>query len=93
LFWATYDLFSHELAKEMKSEFEMSMIDELNLFFGIQIKQNENGIVIYQSKYTRYIVNMFGIEGKSHARTFMNTSVKISSDPTSVLILHFQEAC
>jgi len=80
VFGATHDSFSHEFANEIKYEFEMSMIGELNFFLGIQVKQYDNGIFISQSKYARDIVKKFGIEGKSHARTPMSTSVKISSD-------------
>jgi hypothetical protein len=64
----------------MKQEFEMSMIGELNYFLGLQVKQNDEGIFISQSKYAKDLVKQFGLDGKSHARTPMSTSVKISSD-------------
>jgi len=64
----------------MKQEFEMSMIGELNYFLGLQVKQTAEGIFISQSKYARDLVKRFGLDGKSHARTPMSTSVKISSD-------------
>jgi hypothetical protein len=59
------------------------MIGELNFFFGIQVKKYDNGIFISQSYYAWDIVKKFGMEGKSHARTSISTSVKISLDPTS----------
>jgi hypothetical protein len=65
---------------EMKQEFEMSMIGELNYFLGLQVKQNAKGISISQSKYPMDLVNRFSLDGKSHARNPMSTSVKISSD-------------
>jgi hypothetical protein len=34
----TRDSISHKFTKEIKLKFEMSMIDELNFFHGIQIK-------------------------------------------------------
>jgi hypothetical protein len=34
---ATYDSFSHEFAKKIKSEFQMSMIGELNLFLAYKL--------------------------------------------------------
>jgi hypothetical protein len=46
VFKDTCDSLSYEFAKEIKSEFEMSMIGELNFFFDIQIKQSENKIFI-----------------------------------------------
>jgi hypothetical protein len=66
----------------MKQEFEMSIITELNYFLGIQVKQTSKGIFISQSKYAKYLVKRFGLDGKSHARTPMSTSIKISTDLT-----------
>jgi hypothetical protein len=51
VFRATHDSLSYKFANEMKSEFEMSMIGELNFFFGIQVKKYDNGIFISQSYY------------------------------------------
>jgi hypothetical protein len=60
----------------------MSMIGELNCFMGLQVKQTSEGIFISQSKYVKDLVKRFGLDGKSHARTPINTSVKISIDIT-----------
>jgi hypothetical protein len=80
IFGATLDSLAHEFSKEMKQEFEMSMIGELNYFLGIQVKQTAEGIFISQSKYAKDLVKWFGQDWKSHARTPMSTNVKISSD-------------
>jgi len=58
----------------------MSMIGELNYFLGLQVKQTAKNIFISQSMYAKDLVKRFGLDGKSHARTPMSTSVKISSD-------------
>jgi len=68
------DSLAHEFSEEMKQEFEM------NYFLGLEVKQTVEGIFISQSKYARDLVKRFGLDGKSHARTPMSTSVKISSD-------------
>jgi len=80
IFGATLDSLAHEFSEEMKQEFEMSMIGELNYFLGLQVKQTAEGIFISQSKYAKDLVKWFGLDGKSRARTPMSTSVKISSD-------------
>jgi hypothetical protein len=80
IFGATLDSLAHEFAEEMKQEFEMSMIGELNYFLGLQVKQTTEGIFISQSKYAKDLVKWFGLDGKSRAWTPMSTSVKISSD-------------
>jgi hypothetical protein len=72
----------------MKQKFEMSMIGELNYFLRLKVKQTSEGIFISQSKYAKDLVKQLGLDGKSHARTPMSTSVKISAltgkqvDPT-----------
>jgi len=76
IFGATLDSLPHEFSEEMKQEFEMSMIGELNYFLGPQVKQTAEGIFISQSKYAKDLVKRFGLDGKSRART----NVKISSD-------------
>jgi hypothetical protein len=82
IFGATLDSLAHEFSNEMKQEFEMSMIGELNYFLGLQVKQNAEGIFISQSKYAKDLVKQLGLDGKNHSWTSMSTSVKISSDLT-----------
>jgi len=77
IFGATLDSLAHEFSEEMKQEFEMSMIGELNYFLGLQVKQSAEGIFISQSKYARDLVKRFGLDGKSHACTPMSTSVGV----------------
>ena len=48
IFGATNDLLCKEFANLMGTEFEMSMMGELNFFLGLQIKQTANGIFIHQ---------------------------------------------
>jgi hypothetical protein len=80
IFGATLNSLALEFSKEMKQEFEMSMIGELNYFLGLQVKQTAEGIFISQSKYAKDLVKHFGLDGKSRVWTPMSTSVKICSD-------------
>ena len=41
-----YHKASDKFVDEMKNEFEMSMIDEMKYFLGLQISQNSEGIFI-----------------------------------------------
>jgi hypothetical protein len=43
----------------MQDEFKMSMMGELNFFFGLQIKQTRDGIFINQSKYINDLLKRF----------------------------------
>lgn len=40
-----------EFSKFMQGEFEMSLMEELNYFLGLQIKQLDKDIFVYQTKY------------------------------------------
>jgi hypothetical protein len=79
-FGATLDSLAHEFSEEMKQEFEMRMIGELNYFLGLQVKQTAEGIFISHSKYAKDLVKQFDWDAKSRARTPISISVKISSD-------------
>ena len=72
VFGATIDARAIEFSEEMKKEFEMSMVGELTLFLGLQVKQRKEGIFISQEKYTRNIVKNFGLDSKKHASTPMS---------------------
>nr|GEZ45833.1 retrovirus-related Pol polyprotein from transposon TNT 1-94 [Tanacetum cinerariifolium] len=59
--------------KLMKDEFQMSSMRELTFFFGLQVKQKNDGIFISQDKYVAEILRKFGLtEGKS-ASTSIDT--------------------
>ncbi len=45
----------------MKSEFEMSLVSELNYFLGLQIKQEKGGIFLHQEKYILELLNKYGM--------------------------------
>ncbi|XP_070029918.1 secreted RxLR effector protein 161-like [Nicotiana sylvestris] len=50
IFGATTDLLCEEFAKLMRSEFEMSMLEELNVLLGLQVKQSIKRTCISQQK-------------------------------------------
>ncbi|CAL8138375.1 unnamed protein product [Prunus armeniaca] len=77
---STSDLHVQDFIHVMTSEFEMSLVGELNYFLGLQIKQSHDGIFVSQSKYAKNLVTKFGLEGAKSARTPMSTSAKIHRD-------------
>ncbi|RVW94394.1 Copia protein [Vitis vinifera] len=80
VFGSTSSEYALDFAKEMKSEFEMSMVGELTYFLGFQVKQLKDGIFLSQSKYARELVKKFGLESTKHFRTLMPTNLKLSKD-------------
>ena len=64
----------------MQAKFEMSMIGELTHFLGLQIRQQDSGIFLSQSKYAKNLVKKFGLESASSVRTPMSPNVKLIVD-------------
>ena len=84
VFGATINDRAIEFSKEMKKEFEMSMVGELTFFLGLQVKQKKEGIFVSQEKYARNIVKNFGLDSKKHASTLMSSSTKLNVDSFEV---------
>ena len=53
IFGSTNEKLCKKFESCMQNEFEISMMHELNYFFGLQIKQRSDEIFIHQVKYTR----------------------------------------
>jgi hypothetical protein len=67
----------------MKNEFEMSLLEELSFFLGLQICQSNEGIFISQTKYIREMLKRFRMEDCKPVTTPMKTSCKLSKDDDS----------
>ena len=80
VFGATSSDLTLRFVKEIKTEFEISMIGELNFFLGLQIRQLKDGIFLSQSKYAKELVKKFGLESSKHFKTPMNTTTKLSKE-------------
>ncbi|GJR69282.1 retrovirus-related pol polyprotein from transposon TNT 1-94 [Tanacetum coccineum] len=82
-----YKLCKH-LEKLMIKKFEISMMGELTYFLGLQIKQDDKGISIYQEKHTRDLLEKFDISDSSSVKTPMvppnNLGLDLAGKPTSV---------
>ena len=55
----------------MANEFEMSMIEELSYFLGLQIKQIKNGTFVSQGKYIKDMLNKFGMDNAKDISTLL----------------------
>ncbi|RVW91746.1 Retrovirus-related Pol polyprotein from transposon RE1 [Vitis vinifera] len=64
----------------MHSEFEMSMMGELNFFLGLQIKQLKEGTFINQAKYIKDLLKRFNMEEAKVMKTPMSSSIKLDMD-------------
>ncbi|XP_070032036.1 uncharacterized protein [Nicotiana tomentosiformis] len=80
IFGATANKLSKKVAKLMGSEFEMSMMGELNFFLGLPIKQNSNGTMIHQQKYVKESIKRFKMEDSKEIDTHIATATKLDVD-------------
>ena len=80
IFGSTKDKLAHGFSKLMQGEFEISMIGKLTHFLDLQIRQQDSGIFLSQSKYERNLVKKFGLESASSVRTPMSPNVKLTVD-------------
>ncbi|GJW74677.1 retrovirus-related pol polyprotein from transposon TNT 1-94 [Tanacetum coccineum] len=80
IFGSTCQDMCDEFAKIMHDKFEMSMMGELNFFFGLQIKQMEDGIFFNQSKYIKEMLKKFGLEDSKPMKTPMSSDTKLTKD-------------
>ncbi|KAL6318562.1 hypothetical protein AAG906_000640 [Vitis piasezkii] len=80
IFGATNDSLCEDFSKCMHSEFEMSMMGELNFFLGLQIKQLKEGTFINQAKYIKDLLKRFNMEETKVMKTPMSLSIKLDMD-------------
>jgi len=64
----------------------MSMMGELNYFLGLQINQLKNGMFVCQTKYYRYVLKKFEIEGCKEASTPISTSCYLDADEYGTIV-------
>nr|GEW38867.1 hypothetical protein [Tanacetum cinerariifolium] len=67
--------------KLMKDKFQMSLMGEVILFLGLQVKQKPDGIFISQDKYVAKILRKFGLTDKKSASTPIDTEKPLLKDP------------
>ncbi|GJT18640.1 retrovirus-related pol polyprotein from transposon TNT 1-94 [Tanacetum coccineum] len=80
IFGSTCQDLYDDFSKIMHDEFEMSMMGELNFYFGLQIKQLEDGIFFNQSKYVKEMLKKFGLENAKPIKTPMSSETKLTHD-------------
>ena len=80
IFGATNGSLCEEFSKSMHSEFEMSMMGELNFLLGLQIKQLKEGTFINQAKYVRDLFKKYNLEEVKAKSTPMGSSIKLMDE-------------
>ncbi|CAH1445186.1 unnamed protein product [Lactuca virosa] len=91
MFGSTDPNLSKEFENMMKSQFEMSMMGKINNFLGLNIRQSREGIFINQEKYSRNLLEKFGMTNSSKLRVPMAVGTRLGPSldkPTVDLTLY-----
>jgi hypothetical protein len=64
----------------MKNEFQMSMMEELTFFLGIQVKQMKQDTFVHQAKYTNDLMKRFSMAELKLVPTPMSIATTLGSD-------------
>ena len=80
IFVATNAFLCEKIAKYMHSEFQMSMMGELNFFLELQIKQLKKYTFINQTKYIKDLFKRFKMEDAKSMRDPMSSYIKIDKN-------------
>eukprot|EP00253_Pinus_taeda_P028421 PITA_28421 len=68
---------------DMKEEFEMTDVDFLRYFLGIEVDQNEKGIFISQARYVNQVLSRFNMQECKAAITPTIMGLKLSREDSS----------
>jgi isopentenyldiphosphate isomerase len=63
-----------------ENEFQMSIMRELTIFLGIQVKQTKEGTFVHQAKYMNDLIKKFTMAGAKPVSTTMSTTTTLDPD-------------
>ncbi|GJR78223.1 retrovirus-related pol polyprotein from transposon TNT 1-94 [Tanacetum coccineum] len=86
IFGSTSYKLCEQLEKLMTKKFEMSMMGELTYFLGLQIKQDDKGISIYQEQYNRNLLKKYEISNTFSVKTPMVPPNNLGPDLAGKLV-------
>jgi hypothetical protein len=64
----------------MESEFQMSIMEELTFFLGIQVKQTKQGTFMHQAKYTNDLMKKFKMAELKPVSTLISSTASLGPD-------------
>ncbi|KAI3510740.1 hypothetical protein L1887_17874 [Cichorium endivia] len=73
IFGSTDSNLTKDFEKLVKRKFQMSMMGKISFFLGLEIKQSKEGIFINQQKYTKSLLERFGMTNCSKAKVPLPT--------------------
>lgn len=70
-----------EFKHQMMNEFEMSDLELLSYYLGIEVEQRKERISLKQSGYARRILQQFGMEDCNPCKCPMEPKLQLGKDP------------
>jgi hypothetical protein len=67
----------------MENKFQMSVMEELNFFIGIQVKQTKQCTFVHQAKYMNDLMKKFNMTELKPLSTPMSTATTLDPDENS----------
>jgi hypothetical protein len=64
----------------IESELQISMMGELTIFLGIQVKQMKQGTFVHQAKHTKDLMKKFNMAELKPVSTPMSTATSLGPD-------------
>jgi hypothetical protein len=64
----------------IESEFQISMIEEITFFLGIQVKQTKKGTFVHQANYTKDLMKKFNMAEIKPVSTPMSSTASLGPD-------------
>jgi hypothetical protein len=61
----------------MENEFQISMMEELTFFLGIQVKQTKEGTFVHQAKYMKDLIKKFAMADAKLVSTSISTTTTL----------------
>ncbi|GKE34625.1 putative ribonuclease H-like domain-containing protein, partial [Tanacetum coccineum] len=80
IFGSTKKSLCTDFEQIIHKRFQMSSMEEITFFLGLQVKQKEDGIFISQDKYVGEILKKFGFSSIRTASTPMETNKALTKD-------------
>lgn len=68
----------------MSFKFEISLLDQLKEFLGLQIIHMFNVIFISQTNFAKNLDKWFGLDGAKYAKTIMTTTLRLIRDDVGI---------
>ncbi|XP_035830948.1 uncharacterized protein LOC118480285 [Helianthus annuus] len=72
----------------MKRKFEMSSLGEMTMFLGLQAHQNNQGILIHQSKYVHDVLAKFSMTNSKSIDSPIAERLLLTEDPEGSFVNH-----